>query len=127
MRVGACLRVSSEEQISGYSLDAQRRAIEGFYAARGWGEITWYEDAGRFAYADDLAKRSAFARLLGDAEAGAFDVVLVHKGDRRDLEQQRQRAWRRCEAYAAGTDPDAPPTPAPVVRSTWQVRSGDAA
>ena len=42
-------------------------------------------------------------------------------GDRRDLEQQRKRAWRRCEAYAAGTDPDAPPTPAPLVRG------GDAA
>ena len=121
MRVAGYVRVSSEEQVSGYSLDAQRRAIEGFCAARGWDEITWYEDAGRSAYADDRAKRPAFARLLGDAEAGAFDVVLVHKGDRRDLEQQRQRAWRRCEAYAAGTDPDAPPTPAPVVRG------GDAA
>ncbi len=79
MRVGAYVRVSTEEQASGYSLDAQRRAIEGFCAVRGWGAIAWYEDAGRSAYADDLAKRPAFARLLGDAEAGAFDVVLVHK------------------------------------------------
>ena len=121
MRAAAYLRVSSEEQVSGSSLDAQRRAIEGFCAARGWGEITWYEDAGRSAYADDLAKRPAFARLLADAEGRAFDVVLAHKVDRRDLEQQRKRAWRRCEAYAAGTDPDASPTPAPVVRG------GDAA
>ena len=127
MRVAAYLRVSSEEQVSGYSLEAQRRAIEGFCAARGWGEITWYEDAGRSTYADDLAKRPAFARLLGDAEAGAFAVVLVHKGARRDLEQQRQRAWRRCAASAAGTDPDAPPAPALVVRLRWQVRGGDAA
>ena len=121
MRVGAYVRVSHEEQVDNYSLPAQRRAIEGYCAARGWRVADWYTDAGISAHTEEIRRRPAFAWLLGDAEAGAFDVVLVHKGDRRDLEQQRQRAWRRCEAYAAGTDPDAPPTPAPVVRG------GDAA
>ncbi len=34
------LRVSSKEQVEGYSLDSQERTIRAFCALQGWGEPT---------------------------------------------------------------------------------------
>jgi len=75
-------RVSSEEQVEGYSLDAQDRAGRLYCEAHGWQVAQVYRDEGRSARTDDLAKRPAFQQLLVDAEAGLIDVVVVHKLDR---------------------------------------------
>ncbi len=75
-------RVSSEEQVEGYSLDAQQRATTAYCAAHGWELIREYRDEGKSAWSDDLAKRPAFLQLIADAEAGLVDVVVVHKLDR---------------------------------------------
>src|SRR5918995_1692158 len=75
-------RVSSEEQVEGYSLDAQDRAGRHYCDAHGWEIVQVYRDEGRSARTDDLAKRPAFEQLLADAEAGLIDVVVVHKLDR---------------------------------------------
>src|SRR5215212_7660762 len=75
-------RVSSEEQVEGYSLDAQNRAGRLYCEAHGWEVVHVYRDEGRSARTDDLAKRPAFQQLLADAEAGLIDVVVVHKLDR---------------------------------------------
>jgi site-specific DNA recombinase len=74
--------VSSEEQIAGYSLDAQDRAGNGYCDAHDWDLVAVYRDEGKSARTDDLAKRPDFLRMLEDAEAGLFDVVIVHKLDR---------------------------------------------
>lgn len=44
LRAAAYIRVSSEEQLEGHSLDAQRRAIEAACAERGWSIVAWYAD-----------------------------------------------------------------------------------
>src|SRR5215208_2686925 len=75
-------RVSSEEQVEGYSLDAQDRAGRHYCDAHAWEIVQVYRDEGRSARTDDLAKRPAFQQMLGDAEAGLLDVVVVHKLDR---------------------------------------------
>src|SRR5829696_4725644 len=75
-------RVSSEEQVEGYSLDAQDRAGQLYCAAHGFEVVQVYRDEGRSARSDDLAKRPAFQQMLVDAEAGLIDVVVVHKLDR---------------------------------------------
>ncbi len=75
-------RVSSEEQVEGYSLDAQDRATRAYCEAQGWTVAGVYRDEGKSARSDDLAKRPDFARMLADAEAGLVDVVVVHKLDR---------------------------------------------
>src|SRR5690242_11645555 len=75
-------RVSSEEQVDGYSLDAQARATRAFCDGQGWEIVQTYADEGRSARTDDLAKRPAFTQMLDDAEVGRFDVVVVHKLDR---------------------------------------------
>jgi site-specific DNA recombinase len=75
-------RVSSEEQVEGYSLAAQERAGRHYAEAHGWQLVRVYADEGRSARTEDISKRPAFAHMLQDAEAGQFDVLIVHKLDR---------------------------------------------
>ena len=75
-------RVSSEEQVEGYSLDAQQRATKAYCEAHDWEIVREYRDEGKSAWTDDLAKRPAFLQMITDAEAGHVDVVVVHKLDR---------------------------------------------
>jgi site-specific DNA recombinase len=82
MRAAIYVRVSSEEQVAGYSLDAQDRATRLYCEANGWQVVREYRDEGRSARTDDLTKRPAFAAMLADAEAGLLDTVVVHKLDR---------------------------------------------
>ena len=82
MRAGLYARVSSEEQVEGYSLDAQQRAMAEFCRARGWQVAGTYVDEGRSGRSDDLARRPQFKALFDDVQAGRFDVVVVHKLDR---------------------------------------------
>lgn len=82
VRTAAYVRVSSEEQVDGHSLDAQRRAIEQACAERGWVIVRWYADEGVSAHTDDVAKRPQFHRMVEDAKRHHFDAVVVHKLDR---------------------------------------------
>lgn len=76
------IRVSSEEQTEGYSLAAQERAIRLYCEAHGWELVGLYADEGKSAWSDDADSRPQFAVMLADAEAGAFDAVVIHKLDR---------------------------------------------
>src|SRR5689334_14517908 len=82
LRAALYIRVSSEEQVEGYSLDAQERAGRLYGDAHGWTVVQVYRDEGKSARTDDLAKRPAFQQLLADAEAGRVDAIVVHKLDR---------------------------------------------
>jgi DNA invertase Pin-like site-specific DNA recombinase len=82
MRAGIYVRVSSEEQVDGFSLDAQRRACRDACASRGWEVASEYVDEGKSARGDTISKRPAFRRMMEDAEAGLLEVVVVHKLDR---------------------------------------------
>ena len=44
MKAATYVRVSSEEQVDGFSLDAQHRAIAEFCQARGWDITHQYAD-----------------------------------------------------------------------------------
>ncbi len=81
-RAAVYVRVSSEEQVEGYSLDAQVRSATMYCASHDWEIVQEYRDEGKSARTDDLAKRPAFAEMLADAEAGFIDVIVVHKLDR---------------------------------------------
>jgi DNA invertase Pin-like site-specific DNA recombinase len=67
MRVFAYSRVSNRDQVDGYSLEAQERAIRAHCRAHGWDEPVWFVDAGRSGYTDVTDKRPSFARRLGEA------------------------------------------------------------
>lgn len=79
LQIAIYLRVSSEEQTQGFSLDAQEKACRAWAAALGAVIIEVYIDPGFSAKTD---KRPAFRRMIADGQAGRFDVVLVHKFDR---------------------------------------------
>ena len=78
-RVAIYLRVSTEEQAEGHSLDAQRKLCTQLAETRGWQIVATYEDPG---YSAKTEKRPAFQRLLADARAGNVDIILTHKLDR---------------------------------------------
>ncbi len=81
-RVGIYYRVSGKEQLQGYSLDAQVRALEAWSAQHGHEITARYPEPARSARKEDERTRPAFNQMLADAEAGRFDVVVVHKLDR---------------------------------------------
>lgn len=82
MRPFGYLRVSSRDQVEGYSLDQQRAAILAHCANLGWRVPAFFTDAGRSGFTDVTEKRPAFAAMLREAEAGGCDVVVVHRLDR---------------------------------------------
>lgn len=81
-RAAIYIRVSTDDQVEGYSLDAQERAGRAWATAHGWAVTRVYRDEGRSARTDDVSRRPAFAEMLTDAEAGRFDALIVHKLDR---------------------------------------------
>jgi site-specific DNA recombinase len=79
-------RVSSDEQVHGYSLDAQVNACKAFAAQRKWKIVRFYSDPGHSGKDD---KRPDFSRMIADAQNQQFKVIIFHKLDRfsRNVEQ----------------------------------------
>jgi DNA invertase Pin-like site-specific DNA recombinase len=82
MRAALYARVSSEEQVEGYSIDAQRRAFESLVQAKEWTKCGEYVDEGKSARTDNIERRPAFKQMVDDALSAKFDVLVVHKLDR---------------------------------------------
>jgi DNA invertase Pin-like site-specific DNA recombinase len=82
MKAALLARVSTEEQVEGYSLDAQRRAFNTLVKGRGWTVYREYIEEGRSAHTDDINKRPLFKEAIEDALAKKYDVLVVHKIDR---------------------------------------------
>jgi DNA invertase Pin-like site-specific DNA recombinase len=82
LRVAVYVRVSSEEQLEGYSLDAQLRAIRAYCAERGWEIVVEYVEEGKSARNEDLSRRPRFKAMLDAADARQVDAIVVHKLDR---------------------------------------------
>ena len=73
-------RVSMQEQVDGFSLDAQENSIRTYAEKQDWHLVKIYEDAGISAKKGSY--RPAFEQLLKDAKNNQFDVVIVNKIDR---------------------------------------------
>src|SRR5437016_14243076 len=76
-------RVSSEEQVEGYSIAAQERAYRQYVEAHGYTSIGEYRDEGKSARTDHIKRRPAFAQMLQDAQMGLFDIIVVHRSEER--------------------------------------------
>lgn len=79
MRYAAYVRISSEDQVGNYSIDAQQRAIEAWVAAKGGILVKIYKDE---AQSGRSADRPAFQKMRRDARKGEFEALVVHKFDR---------------------------------------------
>src|SRR5918994_7082584 len=94
-------RVSSEDQVQGFSLQAQLRACREWAEKNGLEVLREYVEEGHSAFRN-LDKREAFKELLSDAASKEhpFDIIIVHKLDRlfRDsLESSTTRAILKRE------------------------------
>lgn len=72
-------RVSAEDQLENFSLDAQASRNAEFIVGRGWHHVGSYVDEAISARTTD---RPAFQQMIADARAGRFDIIVVHKLDR---------------------------------------------
>ena len=82
MRAAAYLRVSSQMQMDGHSLDAQERLFTELCQKKGWEVADIYREEGKSAHVESISKRPVFRRLLEDTAKSKFDVVVVHTLDR---------------------------------------------
>ena len=78
-RYAAYVRVSSEEQVTGYSIEAQKRAVEAWVSAQGGQLVRVYVEEGVTGRTTD---RPAFVQMRQDARQRKFDALVVHKFDR---------------------------------------------
>jgi len=100
MRVAAYVRVSSEEQTEGWSLDAQKQALNE-YAARNHHvvvEFYWDDSTGT----DD--QREGFQRMIQDARAKRFDAILVYHTSRFFRNISLARQYKRLLRDHLGVD-----------------------
>lgn len=80
MKFVGYLRVSSEEQKKGVSIDTQRKKIEEYAQFKDWKISKFYEDAG--ISGTSINKRKAFQQMIKDAEDEKFTGIIVTKFDR---------------------------------------------
>lgn len=81
-RAAIYARVSSAAQREAHTIASQLHVLRAFVAARAWELVGEYLDDGRSAKTGQLEKRDGFARLVADAIAGRFDVVVIVDVDR---------------------------------------------
>jgi DNA invertase Pin-like site-specific DNA recombinase len=82
VRAAAIVRVSTEGQGDGHSPDAQRNAARALCVSRGWDLVREYEAIGESASTWDLRRRPSMQQAITDAEAGLFDLLIVHESSR---------------------------------------------
>src|SRR3954447_14608786 len=76
IRVAIYYRVSDPQQaITGFGYSAQKTLLPEYCERVGWRIVGEYEEPG--ISADSLLQRPQFLRLLEDAKAGQFDVILA--------------------------------------------------
>ncbi|MCJ2563645.1 MAG: recombinase family protein [Candidatus Thermoplasmatota archaeon] len=81
------VRVSTDEQAKeGYSIEAQKTAIEGYAQSQGWTVSNWYVDEGRSAYTKD-EHRPEYSELMKQVES--WDIVVA---------KWLNRFWRRTSS-----------------------------
>ena len=79
MRCAGYVRVSSEDQVAGFSIDAQVSAIKRWIRAHEGLLAGIYVDEGE---SGRTSNRPAFQQMRRDARKQKFDALVVHKFDR---------------------------------------------
>ena len=96
VRVALYLRVSSEEQVKGWSLGNQERDLRAYSKRKDWVVVSVYKDAGLTGMDTN---REEYRRMI--AAMANWDVALASKGDRFHRNTDNSREFMR-QARAAG-------------------------
>lgn len=83
--VAIYVRVSTSEQVEGYSLGEQEARLRSYCEAKGWAVYKPYIDGG---FSGGNIERPALSNLIRDAKSHKFDTVLVYKLDRLSRSQK---------------------------------------
>lgn len=102
LKAAIYIRVSTLDQAKeGYSLAAQRKALDEWCHAKGYEISEIYEDAG--ISAKDIAHRPAMCKLLQDVDGEKFDMVLVWALSRLTRSvADLYNTWARLQAHDVG-------------------------
>jgi site-specific DNA recombinase len=79
LRVALYIRVSSQEQVEGYSIGEQTERLTKYAEAMGWEVYKVYVDPG---YSGGNMDRPGLDELIKDVKKGDIDTVVVYKLDR---------------------------------------------
>lgn len=79
------VRVSTDLQVEGYSIEAQIELVEAYLKSKEWGEYKIYTDPG---FSGKDLNRPAIQELIQDIKDGKIDCVLVYKLDRLSRSQK---------------------------------------
>lgn len=79
------VRVSTDAQVDGYSIEAQIESLEGYLKSQGWSDYEIYADPG---FSGKNLERPAIQKLIKDCEDGKIETVLVFKLDRLSRSQK---------------------------------------
>ena len=79
MRAGLYCRVSTDAQVEGYSIDAQKQLLEAYCISKEISDYEYYIDGG---YSGSNLNRPSIKKLLDDVRAKKIDYVIVYKLDR---------------------------------------------
>jgi len=128
MKAAVYLRTATENHSDGSSISAQRHLASQYCTRHEIGIWAFYVDEG-VSGLSRFAHRPAGARLLQDARAGKFDLVLVSSMDRLGRELSIIHALRRdlktlgiaIQSLTEGRDPDRRAASAPVARQVADV------
>ncbi|MCC4221727.1 cassette chromosome recombinase CcrB [Staphylococcus saprophyticus] len=78
-RIGGYIRVSTEKQVMGYSIEGQITQIEQYCQFNGYEFVDIYADRG---ISGKSMNRPELQRMLNDAKNGKLDCVMVYKTNR---------------------------------------------
>jgi site-specific DNA recombinase len=100
-------RVSTDEQVQGFSLEGQEERIRSYADSQDYSLERIYRDDG---YSAKDLNRLGIRRLLADVASGAIDVVLVYKLDRlsrrlRDLTEVLELLAKHGARFESVTEP----------------------
>lgn len=79
IKAGLYARVSTDSQVEGYSIDAQKELLENYARAKEYKEYKFYIDPG---FSGKNLERPAIGKLMNDVKNGEIDTVIVYKLDR---------------------------------------------
>ncbi|HJA03634.1 MAG TPA: recombinase family protein, partial [Candidatus Microbacterium stercoravium] len=79
--IAAYVRISQDSTGERWGVETQRRKISELSSARDWRIVEWYEDNDVSA-TKPRGPKSDWVRMLRDAEAGRFEMVVAVDVDR---------------------------------------------